>query len=144
MAAPKSQKVGVGIAVYITNSFIEMLGVFGPEAHCFIRDLCCYIAVTTLDPLSAHHLRQRIAVAVQRGNAAAIQGTSYSFDFASGPFFLQNRCMFKLLCLCLYMCVFALFCVYIFVLLFVYLCVLYIPSYCIVHLNNKYTTSHHK
>ena len=65
---------------------IEMLGVFGPETHCFIRDLGRRIADTTLDPLSAYHLRQRIAVAVQWGNAAAILGTSYSSDFASDPF----------------------------------------------------------
>ena len=67
---------------------IETLGEFGPEAHCFIslRDLGRRIADTTLDLLSAHHLRQTIAVAVQRGNAAAILGTSYSSNFAPDPF----------------------------------------------------------
>ena len=53
---------------------IETVGVLGPEARSFIKDLGHRIMNTTLEPLSAHHLRQRIAVAVQRGNAAAILG----------------------------------------------------------------------
>ena len=51
---------------------VETLGAFGPEALTFIRDLGQRIMDATQEPLSHHHLRQRIAVAVQRGNVAAI------------------------------------------------------------------------
>ena len=44
---------------------VEMLGVFGPEAHQFIKDLGRRIEDTTLEPLSTYDLKQRI---VQRGN----------------------------------------------------------------------------
>ena len=51
---------------------VETLGVFGPEARGLVKDLGRRIAHTTLEPLSTHYLRQRISVAVQRGNAVAI------------------------------------------------------------------------
>ena len=50
---------------------------FGPEARQFVKDLGRRIEDTTLEPLSAYYLKQRIAVAVQRGNAVAILGTSH-------------------------------------------------------------------
>ena len=40
---------------------------FGPEALSFIRDLERRIMDATQEPLSHHHLQQRIAVAFQRG-----------------------------------------------------------------------------
>ena len=61
---------------------IEMLGVFGPEARQFVKDLGCRIEDTTLEPLSIYYLKQRIAVAVQRGNAAAIFGTSHPWTLS--------------------------------------------------------------
>ena len=51
---------------------VETLGVFGPEARGLVKDLGRRIAHATLEPLSTHYLRQRISVAVQRGNAVAI------------------------------------------------------------------------
>ena len=54
---------------------VETLGVFGPEARGLVKDLGRRIAHATLEPLSTHYLRQRISVAVQRGNAVAILGS---------------------------------------------------------------------
>ena len=54
---------------------VETLGATGPEAGHFFRDLGRPIAVTTSEPLSHQHLLQRVSVAIQRGNAAAILGT---------------------------------------------------------------------
>ena len=45
---------------------------FDPEARGLVKDLGRCIAHATLEPLSTHYLRQRISVAVQRGNAVAI------------------------------------------------------------------------
>ena len=59
---------------------------FGPEARQFIKDLGHKIKDTTLEPLSAYYLKQRIAVAVQWGNAAAILGTSHPSNFVPDPF----------------------------------------------------------
>jgi hypothetical protein len=53
---------------------IETLGTFGGEARAFLRDLAKRIFSVTKDPLSHQHLVQRVAVAVQRGNAAAVLG----------------------------------------------------------------------
>ena len=55
---------------------VETLGVMGPEAGHFFRDLGRRIAAATSDPLSHQYLLQRVAVAVQRGNAAAVLGTA--------------------------------------------------------------------
>ena len=54
---------------------VETLSAFGPEDLTFVRDLRQCIMDATQEPLSHHHLRQRIAVAVQRGNVAAILGS---------------------------------------------------------------------
>ena len=55
---------------------VETLGAMGPEAGHFFRDLGQRIAAATSEPLSHQYLLQRVAVAVQRGNAAAILGTA--------------------------------------------------------------------
>ena len=55
---------------------VETLGVFGPEARSFIRELGRRLSEVTSEPLSHHHLVQQIAVAVQRGNTAAVLGSS--------------------------------------------------------------------
>jgi len=60
---------------------VETMGVFGPKTRSFLRDLGHRIANATQDPLSNLYLRQRISVAVQRGNAAAILGTSMGPDY---------------------------------------------------------------
>ena len=53
-----------------------MLGVMGPEAGHFFRDLSRRIAVATSDALSHQYLQQWVAIAVQRGNAVAVLGTA--------------------------------------------------------------------
>ena len=55
---------------------IAVLGAMGPEAGHFFRDLGRRIAAVTSEPLSHQYLLQQVAVAVQRGNAAAILGTA--------------------------------------------------------------------
>ena len=53
---------------------VETLGVFGVEAWALFRDIARRITTVTQDPLSHQYLVQRVAVAVQRGNAAAVWG----------------------------------------------------------------------
>ena len=50
---------------------IETSNVFWCEALSFVRDLGHHLQGKTGDPQSHHHLRLRLAVAVQRGNAAS-------------------------------------------------------------------------
>ena len=54
---------------------IESLGTFGARSLKFIRDLGRRIALQSGDPLATTYLIQRLAVTVQRGNAASIIGT---------------------------------------------------------------------
>ena len=74
------RKVAKYIELAATHHFIpvaiESTGVFGPQAHAFFRE-----------PLSLHYLHQRIAVAIQRGNAAAVLGTSPPGD--TDPIFIR-------------------------------------------------------
>ena len=66
---------------------IETAGPFGPETFSFLRDLGCRLKQVTGETKSFSYLRQRLSVAVQRGNAAAVMGTmggtSPSIDFFS-------------------------------------------------------------
>ena len=72
---------------YFVPVAVETMGVFGPEARSFLRELGHRVANATQDPLSHLYLRQRISVAVQRGNTAAILcptvGSEYIGDFPS-------------------------------------------------------------
>jgi hypothetical protein len=54
---------------------IETLGAWGSGALELVRDLGTRIAQTTGDSRATTFLRQRLDVAIQRGNAAAIRGT---------------------------------------------------------------------
>jgi hypothetical protein len=54
---------------------IETMGVYGNEAAKFIAQLGERLNTVTCDARSSAFLRQRISVAIQRGNAAAILGT---------------------------------------------------------------------
>ena len=47
---------------------IETAGAFGQEALTFLQELEHRLWMKTGEPLSHHHLLQRIAVAMQRGN----------------------------------------------------------------------------
>ena len=55
-------------------------GVFGPEALSFLRELGRRIKAETGEPRSLQFLLQGIAVAVQRGNTAAVLGTAPPTD----------------------------------------------------------------
>ena len=59
---------------------VETLGVFSLEPHYLVKGLGRRIAHATLEPLSTHYLRQRISVAVQRGNAVAILSSISTTD----------------------------------------------------------------
>ena len=50
--------------------------VFGPEATAFFRDQGQHLRAQPGDPLAYSYLEQQIAVAVQRGNTAAVLGTA--------------------------------------------------------------------
>jgi Reverse transcriptase (RNA-dependent DNA polymerase) len=54
---------------------IETLGAWGPGALALAKDLGSRIASTSGDPRSTFFFRQRLDIAVQRGNAVAVRGT---------------------------------------------------------------------
>jgi len=54
---------------------LETLGPWGPEAIKFISEVGRRLSVATGDQRSTSHLRQRMSVAVQRGNAMCITGS---------------------------------------------------------------------
>jgi len=58
---------------------VETLGVWGPEAISLVGELGRRTAALTGEPRSAAFLRQRIDIALQRGNAASIMGTLQHF-----------------------------------------------------------------
>ena len=80
MAAEMEHRKRMKYAHLDTNHFfvpvaVETLGVMGPEAGFFCQELGRRIAAATLDPLSHQHLLQRMSIATQQDNAAAILGT---------------------------------------------------------------------
>ena len=64
----------------MSNYINETMGVFEKEAQAFFLELGCRIWEETGKPLSFHYLLQQIAVAIQRGNAAAVLGTTPSIS----------------------------------------------------------------
>ena len=66
---------------------IETAGPFGPETFSFLRELGCRLKQVTGEAKSFSYLRQRLSIAVQRGNAASVMGTmggnTSVFDFFS-------------------------------------------------------------
>ena len=54
---------------------IETAGPFGPETFAFLKELGCRLKQVTGEAKSFSYLWQRLSVAVQRGNAAAVMGT---------------------------------------------------------------------
>ena len=60
---------------------IETTDVFRPETLGFFQDLGRRIREESGKPQSYHYLIQRIAVAVQKGNTAAMMGTSFPRTF---------------------------------------------------------------
>ena len=78
---PRSKYAHLEESHYFVPVAVEAMGVFGPEARSFLRELGDPIANATQDPLSHLYLRQRISVAVQRGNTAAILGPTVGSDY---------------------------------------------------------------
>ena len=54
---------------------LETLGPWGPKADNFVREVDRRLHSITGDPRSTSFLRQKLSVAVQRGNAVCILGT---------------------------------------------------------------------
>ena len=55
---------------------IETLGAWGPSADAICSDIGARLSSLTGDIRATAFLKQRLAIAVQKGNAAAINGTS--------------------------------------------------------------------
>ena len=62
---------------------IETLGAMGKEALSFLKELGRRILISTCEPQAYQLLLPRVAVAVQRGNAAAVLGTCSARDGVS-------------------------------------------------------------
>jgi len=62
---------------------VETLGTWGPSATALCREIGSRMAALSGDSRSHSFLLQRLALAVQRGNAAAVAGTHPSGDVAS-------------------------------------------------------------
>ena len=60
---------------YFIPVAVETLGALGRDARSFLREVGHRVAESTGDPLAHEFLIQRVAVAVQRGNAASILGS---------------------------------------------------------------------
>ena len=65
---------------------VETSGAIGPQLLAFLKDLGRRLRQVTGEDRAFSHLLQRVAVAVQRGNAASVMGTTglmdYSFEFS--------------------------------------------------------------
>ena len=75
---------------------VETLGSWGIVSKKFIADIGCRIAAITGENRSTSFLFQRLSVAVQRGKAAAIQGTlpkSRKLDEIYNLFQLKYLCV---------------------------------------------------
>ena len=64
---------------------IETSGVFGPKSLSFIRELGRRIVHVTAEVNSTNYLMQRLAVAVQHGNSAAVLRTMGTSASLYGP-----------------------------------------------------------
>ena len=54
---------------------IETSGVFGKQTLSFLKDLACCICKASREVQSFSYLLQRLAIAVQQGNAVSVLGT---------------------------------------------------------------------
>jgi len=72
----KTQKyASLAVAHEFVPIVIETLGTWGASAAAFTNELGRRTAAITEDKRAASFLKQRLALAVQRGNAAAVLGT---------------------------------------------------------------------
>ena len=80
-SASKIQKYGSLLnTYYFVPVAIETLGVWNVEGLELMREIGRRTSVITGDPRETHFLLQRLAVAVQRGNATSITGTLPTAD----------------------------------------------------------------
>ena len=83
----KRKKYSALSSAYIfTPIAVETLSTWGPEALDFVTDLGRRLAAVTGDPRSSAFIKQRIGLAVQRGNATCLKqllpdGTEFSEVF---------------------------------------------------------------
>ena len=61
---------------YFVPLAVESLGVFGKEAQSFLKELGQRVKSSSGDPMAHRYLVQQISVAVQRGNTAAVLGST--------------------------------------------------------------------
>ena len=71
--------------IAITHAFVplafETLGAWGVQCQRFVSELGRLITLITGDTRETSYLRQRLSIAVQRGNAIACRGTlSHELD----------------------------------------------------------------
>ena len=71
---------GLNHGYLFTPFAVETLGSWGPEAMALSSSLGTRLAVVTGDRRSTSFFRQRLSLAIQRGNAAAVRGTFASTD----------------------------------------------------------------
>jgi hypothetical protein len=74
--AGKRQKyAGLGTGYTFYPVAIETMGSWGKDARELVSELGGRLATLSGDSRSSAFLRQRLSIAIQRGNAAAIRGT---------------------------------------------------------------------
>ena len=61
---------------YFVPLAVESFGVFGKEAQSFLKELGQRVKLSSGDPMAHRYLMQRISVAVQKGNTAAVLGST--------------------------------------------------------------------
>lgn len=69
---------------------VETMGPWCDEAIRFFDELAKRIAIKTNEPRSGTFLRQRLSIAIQRGNAAAVMGTFRSNDKMDEIYYILN------------------------------------------------------
>ena len=84
-AAKRLKYAGLGTGYSFHPVAIETLGAYGKDASDLVSELGGRLTALTGDPRSLAFLRQRLSIALQRGNAAAIRGTLPHNDNLSAP-----------------------------------------------------------
>ena len=79
-AGKRLKYAGLGMGYTFYQVAIETLGAWGRDAQQLVSELGGKLAALTGDTRSLVFLRQRLGIAIQRGNAAAIRGTLLSND----------------------------------------------------------------
>jgi len=91
--AKRAKYIGLGAGVTFVPIAVETAGAWGPEGWRLISEVGKRLEEASGDRRSTEFLRQRISIAVQRGNAASVLGTfgtAEGADTTSDPF--QEMC----------------------------------------------------